>query len=439
MKISKQICLCLFLAGVFICSCSKSGPGSLFRKMSPHEKYQQALVNAGLHETALGREWINAAENSLGNPLSVNLPYKEKGYFPAEKARANTIRFKVEQGAKVTINLKKRPEKGFMIYADLWEEKENNNKKLLAYADTGETSFSYETDKTGSYLLRIQPELMRSGDYTLTISTGPSLAFPVKNGKIESFWGSDRDAGIRRHEGIDIFAPFRTPALAVASGIITRVTLNNLGGKVVFMRPEGKNYNLYYAHLDEQLAREGNIVNVGDTLGLIGTTGNAIGGPPHLHFGIYTTNGAVNPLPYVNQTIKLADEIRASESSLNKIMRISSTGINMYEGPAITFPAVIKLPEGTLAEIIAATSSWYKVLLPDGRYGFVRNTSLNPIENPIKQIKLAINNLPLLDRPDTTAGQKDLLTQGQSIKVLGAFQDFWYISAGNEKGWIIKL
>jgi len=32
-------------------------------------------------------------------------------------------------------------------------------------------------------------------------------------------------------------------------------------------------------------------------LGYVGTTGNADGTPPHLHFGVYTTTGAIDPLP----------------------------------------------------------------------------------------------------------------------------------------------
>jgi murein DD-endopeptidase MepM/ murein hydrolase activator NlpD len=32
-------------------------------------------------------------------------------------------------------------------------------------------------------------------------------------------------------------------------------------------------------------------------LGYVGTTGNAQGTPPHLHYGVYDTGGAINPYP----------------------------------------------------------------------------------------------------------------------------------------------
>ena len=47
-------------------------------------------------------------------------------------------------------------------------------------------------------------------------------------------------------------------------------------------------------------ASPGERVHVGDVLGYVGTTGNARGGPPHLHFGIYASGrGSVDPLPYI--------------------------------------------------------------------------------------------------------------------------------------------
>ena len=55
----------------------------------------------------------------------------------------------------------------------------------------------------------------------------------------------------------------------------------------------------YYAHLDSY-ARGlaiGDRVTTRTVLGYVGTTGNAAGTPPHLHFGVYTANGAINPLP----------------------------------------------------------------------------------------------------------------------------------------------
>lgn len=55
----------------------------------------------------------------------------------------------------------------------------------------------------------------------------------------------------------------------------------------------------YYAHLDAYAPglEVGDRVSINTLLGFVGTTGNAQGTPPHLHFGVYTFGGAINPLP----------------------------------------------------------------------------------------------------------------------------------------------
>jgi peptidoglycan LD-endopeptidase LytH len=55
----------------------------------------------------------------------------------------------------------------------------------------------------------------------------------------------------------------------------------------------------YYAHLDAYAEglKVGDVVTTGAVLGSVGTTGNARGTPPHLHFGVYAPGGAIDPLP----------------------------------------------------------------------------------------------------------------------------------------------
>jgi murein DD-endopeptidase MepM/ murein hydrolase activator NlpD len=109
-------------------------------------------------------------------------------------------------------------------------------------------------------------------------------------------WGSPRSGG-RRHQGIDIFAPRGTPVVAATDGVVWRVGTDPLGGRVVWvLGPAGQMH--YYAHLDRYGdVRAGDRVRVGDVVGYVGTSGNARGGPPHLHYGIYESGGAINPYP----------------------------------------------------------------------------------------------------------------------------------------------
>jgi len=405
-------------------------------KKSPREKYADRLSDAGLKETSMGSLWFAAAEKSLNQPLSITIPYKETGYFAADKPGAAGYIFSAQRGEQLSVATIINPVKGSLLFAELWEVIENDKPRLLETADTTNT-LQHEIEKDGKYIVRLQPELLRSIEYTTTITAGPSLAFPVRaidSPRILSFWGVERDAGRRRHEGIDIFAKKRTPIVASADGRVTRVGENRLGGKIVYMRPKGKKYSLYYAHLDTQIAKDGQQVRKGDVLGLMGNTGNAITTPPHLHFGIYTSGGAVDPSPFVNADRPKPKEIATSTLQLNKYVRNQSAA-NMYATPFADAENFIKLEANNLLYVLAATDNWYKVTSPDGREGFIISSSLT--NQPLRK-QTILETTRLLDSPDSIAAAKKLLAKGVSVSVLGTYNNYYFVEDNDTKGWLKK-
>ena len=108
----------LFLVLFVIASCN-TGKG-IFGGKSLHEQYGQKLKTAGLDQTELGRLWFSAAEGALASPHPVAVPYKETGYFAAEKPRAVGLRFTAKRGEKLLFQLDKTPPAGFTLYAELW-------------------------------------------------------------------------------------------------------------------------------------------------------------------------------------------------------------------------------------------------------------------------------------------------------------------------------
>ncbi len=114
---------------------------------------------------------------------------------------------------------------------------------------------------------------------------------PVKGaGKFDfsNSFGAPRHGG-RRHAGNDIFAKRGTPVVASVAGTlrVVRGSLTGLGYEI-----DGDDGVRYYgAHMDSLRAREGR-VNQGDVVGTVGTTGNAMGTPPHLHFEVKPGGGA---------------------------------------------------------------------------------------------------------------------------------------------------
>ncbi len=420
--------------------CRTSSRPGLFSRKTPHEQYGKTITDAGLQSTVIGRAWFEAAETALSRPAIVIKPHKETGYFSADKPTAAGLQFNAVRGEKIQINVSKKPSGGFKLYLDLWEQDTTRGsvRKLLASSDTTGVAIEHEVEKTGIYILRLQPELLRDCEYTVEIGAVATLAFPVRSrerSRVQSFWGAARDAGARRHEGIDIFAARGTPVVAAADGRVTRVNQNNLGGKVVWMRPEKKNYTLYYAHLDSQLVTDGQQVRVGDTLGLMGNTGNARTTPPHLHFGIYTSGGAIDPFPFVNPEYPSPPDIRSDAGSVGDFVRVTAGSASLNQSPDAKSPSV-KLERNTLLPVDAATANWYRVRLPDGRMGYVNaaNTSKLATLRTITQGTEA----RLLTAPDSAAPAKKMVPAGSKLSLLAQFNDFQYVRADdNVAGWLM--
>lgn len=137
------------------------------------------------------------------------------------------------------------------------------------------------------------PNLIRSGD-TLMIPSGTTWICPVSDGTYFNDWGFPRGGGTRFHEGNDLFTDHGAPVLAPVSGVVEQTT-GSIGGKQFnLFGDDGVEY--LGSHLSE-FGASGR-VSAGEVVGYVGTTGNAVGTRPHLHFGMYLSGGMpINPYP----------------------------------------------------------------------------------------------------------------------------------------------
>ncbi|MEO6518149.1 MAG: M23 family metallopeptidase [Pseudoxanthomonas sp.] len=131
-----------------------------------------------------------------------------------------------------------------------------------------------------------------------------ALPVPVQGVRatgIADTFGAPRGAA-RTHAGVDIFAKRGTPVLSATRGLVTSVREGGLGGRQVWVLGPARERH-YYAHLEDWQAglQEGDVVWPGTPLGRVGTSGNARGTPPHLHYGIYGAAGAYDPLPLLQE------------------------------------------------------------------------------------------------------------------------------------------
>jgi peptidoglycan LD-endopeptidase LytH len=99
---------------------------------------------------------------------------------------------------------------------------------------------------------------------------------------------SPREGG-REHRAIDILAKRNTPIIAANDGTIVDMSTNRFGGTTISQLDPTGEYTFYYAHLQRYAKglKEGMRVRKGQTIGYVGTTGNAPPETPHLHFAIH--------------------------------------------------------------------------------------------------------------------------------------------------------
>ncbi len=118
------------------------------------------------------------------------------------------------------------------------------------------------------------------------------------------------------HKGVDIFSKKGTPVLSSSYGMVVYTGVLERGGNVaIVLGPKWRFH--YYAHLKDINTSSFHFVKAGSEIGTVGTTGNAAGKPPHLHYSIssllplpWRIDGAkqgwkkmfyLNPVPYLKE------------------------------------------------------------------------------------------------------------------------------------------
>jgi murein DD-endopeptidase MepM/ murein hydrolase activator NlpD len=135
--------------------------------------------------------------------------------------------------------------------------------------------------------------------------------FPVNGGASysDTYGGVRNDIYDGWHHGDDLFAQLGTPVLAVATGKLSLVGWNRLGGWRLWLT-DGKGNSFYYAHLAgySRWILDHPNVKAGQVIGFLGRTGDAFTTDPHLHFEIHPRlyldlgyDGAVDPTTYLEK------------------------------------------------------------------------------------------------------------------------------------------
>ena len=99
------------------------------------------------------------------------------------------------------------------------------------------------------------------------------------------------------HNGHDIAAEIGTPVYAPSSGIVMLTGNFYYNGKFIMVN-HGNNLISIFLHLDEIAVKKDDIIEKGQVIGAIGSTGLSTG--PHLHWSVMLNNSYIDPLKLID-------------------------------------------------------------------------------------------------------------------------------------------
>lgn len=366
-------CSVLLLLGLLSCR----DIADMVLKPSAREVYQREFETDSFRFVA----WQNAFEQSLADSLIVELPFSAGGFFVPGDFTVYSYNVELKQGQNfhLEVDTDTTDVRVFIDFFEMGSSTSGETFEVNARKDSEGGVFQYEVNKSTTYKVVVQSEIEASTPFIIIAYTSPTLAFPVAgrgNKDILSFWGAPRDGGRRTHEGIDVFAPRGTPVVASADGRITYVGERGLGGKQVWLRTGVfGGYSLYYAHLDSITVGIAQGVKQGDTLGFVGNTGNAITTSPHLHFGIYKSMGAVDPLSYVYQSEKPTESDFRSAWKDQLVVR--SSVANLRQAASLNGPKIGTAQRGDTLHVRAITEAWWHIQTADHFEAFIHQSTVH--------------------------------------------------------------
>jgi SH3-like domain-containing protein len=181
-------------------------------------------------------------------------------------------------------------------------------------------------------------------------------------------------------------------------------------------------------------------VDVGDTLGFVGNTGNARTTPPHLHFGVYRRGeGPMDPFWFVHRPRGNLPRLVADTSRLGRWVRLSSPRATLLAGPSVRSDTVGLLARHTTMRVVSAAGEYYRVRMPDGVTGFVSARLTEPAERAIATVRPGET---ILARPAVTHSPSDIVAvveEGENVGVLGRFGEFVLVrSSRGVAGWVLQ-
>ena len=169
-------------------------------------------------------------------------------------------------------------------------------RRVVRQAWAGRT-WAGEVAPAGRYLVRVNGRTVGRVDFRTHL---PAVVGETGDWGAIGEFGAARSGG-RRHQGFDILAPCGRRLVAARGGRVVEVAYDPvLYGHYLKIRGLAESYTYFYSHLiAPPVARRGQRIRTGATVGHVGQTGNAASTPCHLHFEVHRGGRPLDPIPFL--------------------------------------------------------------------------------------------------------------------------------------------
>ena len=184
------------------------------------------------------------------------------------------------------------------------KDKDSTNINDIGYTQKYSTEEQSYTDQATIVAGLYKKRIVNTTPYfsgtitTAKLDLGISLIKPIASGYTITSRFGQRSSGT--HTGLDIAAPMGTNIHAAASGTVVTSGWSDYGYGYHVVISHGNGVYTLYGHCSRLYATVGDVVNQGDTIAAVGSTGNSTG--PHLHYECRLNGVRYNPMseyPYM--------------------------------------------------------------------------------------------------------------------------------------------
>lgn len=261
-------------------------------------------------------------------------------------------------------------------------------------------------------------------------------------------FGYTRNSGKTWHGGLDVVGLDSSKIRAVVAGVVVFAGIitnrNDLtwewGNYVCIRGDDGRFY--YYCHMAQTPAVEQNKrVAAGSIIGIMGNTGNAVGGYKHCHFEVRTarkSSAAINPAPYCGC------ENRVGTYGATSVKPLSSEACIISVGPASA--GDVKMLQNLAASLqlgctVAGGMLSIGPMTPGDQVAVL--TLADKLKLPVAQavqrkiIEITTNSLRVRSGPGTKEfKQVNNVQMGQKFDVIDQCNSWYFVDADGVDGWI---